>query len=366
MGEREIFQLQRSEISPHLRLGDGRAGRLTIVIADADSQEHLRQFCRPQVHRFRICFAPELRKDLLGPFGCCVQFRGMCRSGVQVPTISAKSFGRSYHTGQVHFLRRYPRIAILGLAGFACVTAIFPQVALKAFEVASIKATPPDWKGGRFITLRGSEFIARNHTLMTLIAAAYNLSPKAISGGPAWLNSEHFDISAKPPGDVRPNLEEQMAMLRQLLGERFELTFHREPAELPIFALTVAKNGPKLRQPEGVQDGPPAPLIFVLSTKGVTLPGRNASMGELASVMQRAALDRPVIDRTGLSGRFDFDLEWNPNETQFGGQGPKEDPESDKPDLFAAIQQQLGLKLEATKGMVDALVIDSAKRPSDN
>jgi uncharacterized protein (TIGR03435 family) len=89
-------------------------------------------------------------------------------------------------------------------------------------------------------------------------------------------------------------------------------------------------------------------------------------MGELASVMQRAALDRPVVDRTGLPGRYDFTLEWMSDETQFGGAGPKDNPDSTKPDLFAAIQQQLGLRLEATKGMVNVLVIDGVERPTDN
>ena len=74
-----------------------------------------------------------------------------------------------------------------------------------------------------------------------MIAAAYNLTPRAISGGPPWVESDHYDILAKPPGEVRPNLDEQMSMLRKLLADRFKLTFHREPKELPIYALTVAK-----------------------------------------------------------------------------------------------------------------------------
>ena len=154
-------------------------------------------------------------------------------------------------------------------------------------------------------------------------------------------------------------------MLRKLLTARFKLTFHREQKELPIYALTIGKNGSKLKEGVAPPDGP-RPLIFVLSPQGVSLPGRNATMAELASVMQRAALDRPVMDKTGLSGRYDFDLEWTPDETQFGGQGPRETPESTKPSLFAAIQEQLGLRLEGTKGPVDVLVIDKVERPSDN
>ena len=97
---------------------------------------------------------------------------------------------------------------------------------------------------------------------------------------------------------------------------------------------------------------------------GARLAARDASMGEFAWVMQRSALDRPVVDQTGLSGRYDFDLEWSPEETQFDGNVPPRNP--DEPDLFAAVQQQRGLRLEATKGPIDALVIDQVQRPSEN
>jgi uncharacterized protein (TIGR03435 family) len=238
-----------------------------------------------------------------------------------------------------------------------------------SFEVAAIKPSGPDVKG-RFIRMQSAnQFVARNHAVKTLVAAAYNLSPRAISGGPAWADSDHYDILARTPGEVRPDLNEQMSMLRQLLADRFKLTFHREPKELSIYALTVARNGPKLKPAVISLDTPPGgppPLIFVLSPQGAALPGRSATMGELASVMQRAALDRPVVDKTGLSGRFDFDLTWLPDETQFGGPGPWENKETTQPDLFAALQQQLGLKLEATKGTVDVLVIDQIARPSEN
>jgi uncharacterized protein (TIGR03435 family) len=239
--------------------------------------------------------------------------------------------------------------------------------AFDAFEVATIKPTGPD-AAGRWIRMESAnQFHARNHALKTLIAAAYNLSPRAISGGPAWVDSDRWDILARTPGNVRPNLDEQMAMLRSLLKERFKLAFHREKKELSIYVLTVAKGGPKLKEANAVPGGPegPPPLIFVLSPEGVSLPGRYATVGELASVMQRAALDRPVVDQTGLTGRYDFDLQFTPDETEFGGALKQPDVPT-KPDLFAALQQQLGLKLEATRGPVDALVIDRAERPGEN
>jgi uncharacterized protein (TIGR03435 family) len=243
-----------------------------------------------------------------------------------------------------------------------------PRSTFDAFEVATIKPTGPGPRG-RFIRMETAhQLVARNHTVKTLVQAAYNLNPRAISGGPEWIDSDHYDILAKAPGAARPNLEEQMSMLRSLLADRFQLKFHREPKELPVYALTVARNGPNLKEAvpaDAPPQGPP-PLIFVLSPQGASLPGRSATMGELASVMQRAALDRPVVDKTGLAGRYDFNLEWMPNESQFGGQGPRENPESTRPDLFAAIQQQLGLKLEATKGLVEVVVIDHVERPSEN
>jgi len=242
-----------------------------------------------------------------------------------------------------------------------------PRSTFDAFEVAAIKPTPPDYQGGRFIRMQSAHvFTAKNYTLKALIGSAYNLTPRAVSGGPSWVDSDSYDIVAKTPNDSRPNLDEQMSMLRKLLADRFNLTFHREQKELPVYALAVARNGPKLKESTALPDEPPG-LINRIFPGRVLLPARNATMAQFASMMQRAVLDRPVLDKTGLSGKYDFDLEWTPDETQFGGQGPPGAPEAPlKPDLFAAIQQQLGLRLETAKGPVEALVIDYAERPSEN
>jgi uncharacterized protein (TIGR03435 family) len=242
-----------------------------------------------------------------------------------------------------------------------------PRPEFNEFEVATIK--PANQDGGRWIRMQSTDrFQAHNHAVRTLIAAAYDLNPQAITGGPEWVDSDRWEVLAKTPGDVRPNLTEQMAMLRQLLSERFKLGFHREPKELSIYALNIAKGGPKLREstvsPDATPEGPP-PLVFVLSPTVVRLPARYATVAEFASVLQRSPLDRPVVDRTGLSGRYDFDLEFAPDERLWGGILPA--PEnSDKPDLFKAVQEQLGLRLEATRGPVDALIIDRIERPTEN
>jgi uncharacterized protein (TIGR03435 family) len=104
----------------------------------------------------------------------------------------------------------------------------------------------------------------------------------------------------------------------------------------------------------------------VVYPQKVVLPGRNATMGNFVSLLQRAILDRPVVDKTGLAGRYDFDLEWAPDETQFGGAVTPATEGATSPPLFEAVQQELGLKLVATKGPVDALVVDNAGRPTPN
>jgi uncharacterized protein (TIGR03435 family) len=133
-----------------------------------------------------------------------------------------------------------------------------------------------------------------------------------------------------------------------------------------IYALEVAKNGPKLKESAARSDDPAVVGPGVVYPQRIVLPGRNATMGNFVSLLQRAILDRPVVDKTGLSGRYDFDLEWAPDETQFGGDVPPASAAATSPPLFEAIQQELGLRLEATKGPVDALVVDTAERPAAN
>ena len=209
-----------------------------------------------------------------------------------------------------------------------------------------------------------NRFVERDYTLKLLIAAAYNLNPHVISGGPDWLDFEHYDINALTPGDVRPTRDEQMGMLRKLLADRFQLSFHREPREFSIYVLEVGKGGPKLKESAKPDEAPA--LINVVYPQSIKLPARNVSMGDFASMLQRAVLDRPVVDRTGLTGKYDFDLEWAPDESQFDGGVAPAAADANAAPLFTAIQQQLGLKLIATKGPVDALVVDKAERPSAN
>ena len=234
-----------------------------------------------------------------------------------------------------------------------------------AFDVATIKPIGPDDEKGRYITMQGTHrFVVKDYTLKLLIAAAYDLNPRTISGGPGWVESDHYNIVAITPGEVRPSRDEQMTMLRALLADRFKLAFHREAKEFSIFELQVSKGGPKLKPAAVAPDTPPSVGPGVVYPQRIVLPGRNATMGEFSSLLQRAILDRPVVDKTGLSGRYDFDLEWAPDETQFGGDVPVASPDAPSPPLFRAIQDQLGLRLVATRGPVDALVVNTVERPS--
>jgi uncharacterized protein (TIGR03435 family) len=234
-----------------------------------------------------------------------------------------------------------------------------------AFEVATIKPAVPT--PGRYMKMQSNNrFYAKAYSVKYMIGAAFNLTQTAISGGPGWADSDTYDIVAGTPGEVRPTLDEQMSMMRSLLADRFKLTFHTERKELPIFSLTVAKNGPKLK--DSVTPEAPPELINVVYPDHIKLPARNATIAQFASMMQRGVLDRPVADNTGLTGKYDFDLEWLPDESQFGGKLPKMAPADDaaKPSLFAALQEQIGLRLQATKGPVETIVIDHVERPSGN
>ncbi|MGD0741078.1 MAG: TIGR03435 family protein [Terracidiphilus sp.] len=241
-----------------------------------------------------------------------------------------------------------------------------PRPSFDAFDAATIKPVDPGPKGGRYIIMQGADtFLAKNYTLELLIAAAYELNPRMILSAPSWAESIHYDIVARTPGEVRPTHEEQMQMLRSLLADRFKLTFHRQQKVLSIYELEVDKDSPRMKPSAEAPDDLPK-VISTVYPDHMTLPARNVNMGDFASLLQRSVLDRPVVDKTALTGRFDFDLTWAQDATQFGGEVPAAPSDATSPPLFIAIREQLGLRLEATKGPVEVLVIDSAQPPSPN
>lgn len=257
------------------------------------------------------------------------------------------------------------------LAAFA----IIPQLPAQfdVFEVATIKpAAQQDARGGRYIRMQSAHvFQAKNYSVHGMIAAAYDLNPRAISGGPAWIDSQLWEILARTPGEKRPTWDDQMIMLRKLLTDRFNLGFHREKKQFNIYDFTVSKEGSKLKATEAPPDEAPnmTSTVFPAASGGidkVVLPAHNITITQFAGLLSRAILDRPVVDNTGLTGRYDFEIEWTPDETQFGGQLPPGPPDTPQPGLFAAMQQKLGLRVEATRGAVNAIVIDRVERPTDN
>jgi uncharacterized protein (TIGR03435 family) len=233
------------------------------------------------------------------------------------------------------------------------------------YEVATIKPSPPD-EQGRGFTLQGRHLVARNFTVEGLITLAYNLHPKQLTGGPEWLTTDHFDLDVLPDHEGLPSLEQARGIVRKLLTDRFGLKFHEDTKELSVYVLSVAKGGPKFTKSASDPSSPPG-----LGGPPGRMMVRNASMEEFAEVMQ-GTLDRPVVDQTGLKDRYDFQFRWTPDESQYGGRVPPPNggdntPAADAPPpLFTAIQEQVGLKLEAMKAPAKVMVIESVEKPSAN
>ena len=254
------------------------------------------------------------------------------------------------------------------------------------FAVASIKPAAPDSEHFMFGVrpMPGGRISASNVTLKMLIERAYGLQGFQLSGGPGWADTERYNIEAKPETPVENEWKE---MLQNLLVDRFRLEFHRETKELPIYALVLAKNdgelGPKMveskegscaeRDPSKLP-GPPGPgqLPYCGNVLGGAgqLTGTAARVGDVA-VMLSLSVGRKVIDRTGLTGKYDIKLKYIPDENQRsiappGAPPPAVAADTSGPSLFTALQEQLGLKLESQKGPVEVFVIDHAEKPSKN
>jgi uncharacterized protein (TIGR03435 family) len=233
-------------------------------------------------------------------------------------------------------------------------------------EVATIKPSDPN-RPGKLFTLRGQEVITINTTMSDVITMAYDLHPRQIVGAPGWIESDKFDLTIKADVPGQPNVAQMKILFQKLLADRLELKFHREKRELNVYALTVGKTGKKFSKSERDPNGNPG-LFF--GAPRVTLNVTNATIDEFTNLLQSAVLDKPVVDQTGLTEKYDFVLKFTPDPGMMqglGGGGPAPADNADAPpDLFAAIQQQLGLKLESTKAPADVLVIDRMERPSQN
>jgi len=223
-----------------------------------------------------------------------------------------------------------------------------------SFEVATIKPSDPNNRNQN-IQVNGHRIHIENGTVKRLIIFAYAINEKQIANEPVWFDNEHYDIDGVSDAEGELNLRQFQEMLQELLADRFQLKFHREKRELSVYAVTVLKSGPKLTKSTSDPNGMPD------ATGGSSQQGwkfTNASMADFALVMQ-SSMDRPVVDQTGLIGKFDFTLRWTPDNVE------ATDPNA-PPGLFTAIQEQLGLKLEPVKALADVLVIEHAEKPSAN
>jgi uncharacterized protein (TIGR03435 family) len=260
------------------------------------------------------------------------------------------------------------------------------------FEVASIKPIKSIPQGMYFRIQPGGRFSANAITGKFLLQQAYGVKDSQVVGAPSWLDSERFDIDAKPDEEtgaafdkLSPDERRQqlMLMLQSLLADRFKLSLTHETKDLPVYALVAAKNGPKLHEstykpPENSPDMPRAPGVGGAAQAGMMMNGRGqltstyGDMNMLADVLSRF-VGRPVINKTGLTGKYDFTLKWTPEEGQgpvMPGARPAGDeappPDASGASIFTAIQEQLGLKLEPQKAPMDVLVIQHVERPSEN
>lgn len=215
--------------------------------------------------------------------------------------------------------------------------------------------------------MNGRNFRVRNGSLIDLITFAYDVQVKQVAGAPTWTDSDRYDIDAVPDQPGQPNMIQARGMLRKLLADRFALKFHSEKREMSAYVLSAPKTGLKLTPSQTIQGQLPG-MGASPGKGGLTLHLINGTMTDFTGFLQLLVLDKPVLDRTGIEGRYDENITFLPDQTQFHGNPPKL-PESDvpdAPDLFAAIQQQLGLKLAAEKTDVDVIVIDHVDKPSPN
>jgi bla regulator protein blaR1 len=251
------------------------------------------------------------------------------------------------------------------------------------FDVASVKPNAGGGGRGSLGSLPGGRFHAQNQTVRSLIQMAYHVQDFQISAGPGWINSERYDVEAKAEGNP-PRQQIMGPMLQALLGDRFKLKLHRETKELPIYVLVAAKGGLQLKPAKlagncaahyekescaEIRRGP-----YSVDTAAI-------GMEEFTGILS-LVLGRVVIDQTGFKGLFDAHLEFTPEEVALAGLGappgedamPKggsrggrsEDAAPYRPSISRALQEQLGLRLESTKGPVEILVVDRVDRPTVN
>jgi len=278
---------------------------------------------------------------------------------------------------------------VIGAALLLAAFGLFGQTQERpAFQVASVKLNAEAQPRSMIVRPQpGGRLTTHNARVSQLIENAYQVQAYQIVGGPEWINAEGYDIEAKPDHDI--DRAEVWLMLQTLLADRFKLAIHRDTRELPVYALVADKNGERLPvskeadclaadpaspPPNANVRGPCGKILIDMSPQGLKMLGRSVDMAMLIGMLA-AVLDRPVIDKTGFTGKTDIAMAFTPDDLTRGlpGAGGSHDPgglplpsDPNRPNIMAALQEQLGLKLVSTKGPVEVLVIDRVERPSAN
>jgi uncharacterized protein (TIGR03435 family) len=224
-----------------------------------------------------------------------------------------------------------------------------------SFEVATIRPSKPGTTT-QGIHPEGDRIFMENEPLTGLICVAYNLQRTQLIGAPSWLD-DRYDIEGVPDAPGQPTFRQVKLMLQKLLADRFALQFHHDKRNLSIYALTIAKGGPRLTANTTGRDGQPDESSSADGSER-SMKFSNSTMADLTLEME-FYVGKPIVDQTGLPGRYNFTLTWTRDDD------PQQAPDA-PPGLFTAIQEQLGLKLEAKKGPADVIVIDHVARPSPN
>ncbi|WP_172838322.1 TIGR03435 family protein [Terriglobus roseus] len=239
-------------------------------------------------------------------------------------------------------------------------SAAFGQKAMPAnadpdWEVASVKATDPTETRGQHINMDGRRVLLLGTTVQQLLLIGYGMQKVQIANIPAWAETQRWDIAGVPDTEGSPSLTQVQTLMRKILAERFGLQLHHEQREIPVFVLTVAKGGSKMVANTSKPNGPMDQRnshSSALHVENLT----NTAISELVLILQ-FSVNRPIVDQTGLKGRYDLKLEWAPDDA------PPSDAADAPPGLFTTIQSQAGLKLQPVKAPADTLVIDAISKP---
>lgn len=224
------------------------------------------------------------------------------------------------------------------------------------FEVATIKPSDPADHNQGF-RLKGRRLQIEANNMTGIICFAYSIQKSQVINAPKWFDEQRWDIEGVPDVEGAPSWRQYRGMLKKLLSSRFGIQMHQDKRELSVYTLTLAKDGPKFKKSTSVPDAPSDQSGHGIGSQQY-MKFTNASMTDFAQTMQ-LMVDKPVVDQTSLAGRFDFELLWTPDMLRPTEPNPA-------PALFTAVQEQLGLKLQATRTQTDVLVIDTATPPTQN